>query len=142
VRALRQIDDVVIEQHFDVRKPLQSVEDEFDGFELLALHDERMACVVFENGVIELRHQLLARPIPELKDRRYQADARHLLVQPVLAQQIERRRMRGCRTRIGLRLAIVVEQAHRNAAAAKEPRAQHADRTAAGAQDSLVSHAW
>jgi len=50
--------------------------------------------------------------------------------------------MRGRGARIGLRLAIVVEQAYANATAAKQLGAQHADRRAAGDQDSLVSYAW
>jgi hypothetical protein len=59
IRALRQVDNFVIEQYFHVRKPLQSVEDQLYGFELLALHDERMPRVMLENNVIELRDGLL-----------------------------------------------------------------------------------
>ncbi len=52
-----------------------------------------------------------ARPVPELEDRRDQADPRHVVGEPVLAQEIERRRMRGGGARIGLRAVIVVEHA-------------------------------
>jgi hypothetical protein len=97
-----------------------------------------MLSVAFENGVIELRDQLLAGPIPELEDRRHQAHAGHVVIEPVLAQQIERRRMRGRGARLGLQRAIVVEQPHRKAAAAKQPSAKEADRSAAGDQDSAL----
>ena len=50
-----------------------------------------------------------------MKDRRHQPDARHVGVEPVLGEQIERRRMRGRRARIGLRALVDVEQANRDA---------------------------
>ncbi len=102
-----------------------------------------MLRVILENGVIELRDQVLARPVPELEDRRNEADARHVGDQ-VIVQQVERRRMGGRRARIGLQCAVVVEQPHRHAAAADEPGTQQPDRPAAGDQDSalVVGHEW
>src|SRR5215471_4930580 len=87
------VDHFMTEQHFDVRKKLQPIQDQLRGLELFALHDEGMPRVVFKNGVIELRDQFLARSVPELKDRRQQTDARHVIDQCVI-QEIERRRMR------------------------------------------------
>ena len=49
---------------------MQPVQDELGSLELFTLHDKRMPRVVFENCVIELRDERLARPVPELKDRR------------------------------------------------------------------------
>jgi hypothetical protein len=131
----------MIEQHFDIGECTQPFEQKLCGLELLALHDEGMPGVVFENGMVELRHQLLARPIPELEDRRDQADARHVGIEAVVGQKVERGWMRGRGARVGLQAAIVVEHADGKAAAAKEPGAKQPDWPAAGDQDSLVSHA-
>jgi hypothetical protein len=93
--------------------------------------------------MVELGDQLLAGPIPELKDRRHQADTRHVGVEAVLAQQIERRRMRRRGARVGLQAAIVVEQPNWQSAPAEEPGAKEPDRPAAGDEDSafLFRHA-
>jgi hypothetical protein len=133
----------VIERHFDIRIGTQAFQKELCGFELFALHDERMLRVVTKNRMVELREELLARPIPELKGRRDQADARHIMVEAVLAQQIERRRMRCRSARVGLQAAIIVEQPNRQSAPAEEPGAKQPDRSAAGDQDStfLIGHA-
>jgi hypothetical protein len=106
------------------------------------LHDEGVPRVVFENGVIELRDQRLARPVPELKDWRDQADARHVGDQRVV-QQVERRRMGGRGTQVHLQRAVIVEQPHRQPMPANQPGAKQADRSAAGDQDSalVVAHA-
>jgi len=40
IRALRHIDDFVIEQHFDIRIALEPLQDQLCGLELFALHDE------------------------------------------------------------------------------------------------------
>src|SRR5215813_11933312 len=95
--------------HLDVGKCAEPIEEKLCRLELLALDDERMPRVVFEDRMIELRDQLLARPVPELEDRRDQADARHVLVEAVFGEEIERGRMRGGGARVGLQLAIVVK---------------------------------
>ena len=100
-----------------------------------------MPCVVRKNGMIELRDQLLARPVPELENWRNEADARHVGDQLVV-QQVKRRRMGGRGARIGLQAAVVVEQPHRQSAAAKKPGAQQPNRPAAGDQNSafVIGH--
>jgi hypothetical protein len=105
---------------------------------MLALHDEEMARVVLEDGVIELRDALLAWPVPELKNGRNQADARDVVGKAIFAQKIERRRMSRGGARVRLRAAIVVEEPDRQAAAANEPCAKQPDRATAGDQDSPV----
>jgi len=137
--VLRYVDHFMIEQHFDIRIKLQPIQDQLCGLELFALHDERMPRVVFENRVIELRDQRLARPVPELKDRRDQTDPRHVGDQLVV-QQVKRRRMGGRGAQVHLQRAVVVEQAHRQAMPTNEPGAKQPNRPAAGDQDSLVSH--
>ena len=122
IRRLRDADHLVAEQHLDIGHFAQALEQEIAGLELLALHDERMPRVVLEHGMIEFGDQRGARPVPEMKDRRHQPDARHVGVEAVLGEQIERRRMRGRGARIGLRAVIEVEHPHRHAAAAKQPR--------------------
>jgi hypothetical protein len=141
VGALRHVDDFMIEKYLDIRKKLQPVQNELRGLELFALHDERMPRVVFENGVIELRDQRLARPVPELKDRRDQTDAGHVADQRVV-QEIQRRRMGGRGAQIHLQHAVIVEQAHWQPMTANEPGAKEPDRSAAGNQDSalVVTH--
>jgi hypothetical protein len=143
VRALRHIDYLMIEQHFDVRERAQTVEQKSCSLELLALHDKGMPRVVLKNGVIELRDQLLAWPVPELKDRRDQANARHVGVEVVLGEEIKRGWMRGRGPRVGLQAAIIIEQPDGKPAAAKEPGAKQSDRSAAGDQDSalVIRHA-
>ena len=136
-RALRHVDHFVIEQHLDIRVKLEPVQHQFCGLELFALHDERMPRVVFENGVIELRDQRLARPVPELKDRRDQTDAGHVADQRIV-QQVERRRMGGRGAQVHLQRAVVVEHAHRQPMTANEPGAKQADRSAAGDEDSAL----
>ena len=142
MRALRHVDHFVIEQDLDIRIGAQAVQQKLCGFELFALHDERMPRVIFENGMVELRDKLLAWAVPELKDRRDQTDARHVIVEAVLAQQIERRRMRCRGARVGLQAVIVVEQPNRQSAPAEKPGAKQPDRSAAGDQDSafLIGH--
>ena len=112
------------EHDFDVRQFSQALQQKLCGLELLALHDKGMLRVVLENGVVELRDQLAARPVPELEDRRDQPDARHVGGEAVLGQQIKRRRMGGGGARIGLRAVVLVEQPHRNALAAQQPGTQ------------------
>jgi len=90
--------------------------------------------------MVELRDELSAWPIPELEDRRDQTGARHIagkvtVGNAAFGQKIERRRMRRRGTRIGLRAAIVVEQANGYPAAADEPCAKEPDRPAPGNQD-------
>jgi hypothetical protein len=128
----------MVEQDLDARTFAQTFENELGGLELFALHDKGMACVVFENGMVELRDELRARPIPELKDRRHQADARHVVGKPVLDQEIERRRMRRGGAGVGLQAAIVVEKADWQPAAAEQPSAKKPDRPAAGDEDSSM----
>ncbi len=77
-----------------------------------------------ENGVVELRDKLRARPVPELEDRRYQPDARHIVGQPVLGQEVKRRGMGRRGARIVARAGIFVEQANRNTAASEQPGTQ------------------
>ena len=137
IRALRHVDDFMIEQYLDIRMRLQPVQNELRGLELFALHDKRMPRVVFENGVIELRDQRLARPVPELKDWRDQTDPRHVGGQRVV-QQIERRRMGGRGAQVHLQHAVIVEQAHWQPMTANEPGAKETDRSAAGDQDSAL----
>src|SRR6266568_2170514 len=143
MRGLRHVDHFVIEQDLDIRIGAQALQKKLCGFELFALHDERMPRVIFENGMVELGDQLLAWAVPKLKDRRDEADARHVTVETVLAQQIERRRMRRRGARVGLQAAIVVEQPNRHPAPAEKPGAKEADRSAASDQDSafLIRHA-
>ena len=71
--------------------------------------------------MIELRHQFVARPVPELEDRRHQSDPRHVLRKPIHGEEFERRRMGGRGARIGLRPVIVVEQTHAQTTPAKQP---------------------
>ena len=80
---LRHVGDLMSEQHLDVRKFAQSIEDQLGGLELLALNDIGITRVVLEQRVIELRHQFAARPVPELEDRHHQSDPRHVLREPV-----------------------------------------------------------
>ena len=127
----------MIEQHLDIRIKRQPVQDQLCSLELLALYDKRMPRVVFENGMIELRDQLLVRPVPELKDRRHQTNPRHIADQLVV-QEIERRRMGGRGAQVHLQHAVVVEQTHRQPMTANEPGAKQADRSAAGDQDSAL----
>jgi len=137
VRRLRHVEHLVIEQDLDARTFAETLENKLCGLELLALHDERMARVVFENDVVELRDERCARPIPKLKDRRHQADARHVVGEAVFGQEIECRRMRRGGARIGLQAASVVEKPDRQAAAAEQRTAKQPDR-AAGDQDSSM----
>ena len=90
-----------------------------------------MACVVLQNGAVELGDELAARPVPELEDRRDQADARHVVRESVLLEQIKRCRMGRGGARIGLQFAVVVEHHDRQATPPQQPGAQEADRTAA-----------
>ena len=122
----------------DVRKLLDPLKQQLRGLELLALHDERMLGVVLEDRVIELGDQRVRRPVPELEDRRHQPDPRHVVGEPVVAQEIECRGVRGGGARIGLRAVILVEQPHRYALASEQPCAEQADRSAARDQDAPV----
>ncbi len=88
--------------------------------------------------MIELGDQRIGRPVPELEDRRDQADPRHVVGKPVVAEEIERRRMCGGGARIGLRAVALVEQPDRDALAPEQPRAQQSDRSATGYQDTPV----
>jgi hypothetical protein len=128
----------VAEHHLDVWELLQSLQDQLRGLELLALHDEGVLGIILEDDVVELRHQRIRRAVPELENRRDQPDPRHVIGEPVLAQQIERRRMGGGGAGVGLRAVVLLEQPHRQAAATEQPRAQQPDRAAAGNQHALV----
>ena len=125
--VLRHVDDFVIEQHLGIRKKLQAIQDKLCSLELFALHDKWMPRVVFEDGVIELRDQLLARPVPELKDRSSEPDARHVADQRVV-QEVERCRVGRRGARIDLQRAVVVEQPQRQPVTPDEPGAEQADR--------------
>jgi hypothetical protein len=144
MRSLRHVDDFVIEQNLDIWIGAQAVQKELCGFELFALHDERCRVSFVRTAWSNWATSCWAGAVPELQDRRDEADARHVIVQavvvePVLAQQIERRRG----TRVGLRAAIVVEQANRQSAPAEKPGAKQPDRPATGDRDSafLIAHA-
>ena len=80
-------------------------ENELGGLELLALHDEGVAVsslrMAWSNSAT-----LSGRPVPELKNRRDEPDARHIVGKAVLAEQIEGGRVRGRRARIRLRRAL------------------------------------
>src|SRR5262245_42819536 len=86
--GLSDIDDFVIEKHFDVRKPLYPLQQKIRGLELLALNNKGMSSIPREDRMIELGHESIGRPVPELKDRRDQSHPRHILVQAVFGQQI------------------------------------------------------
>ena len=98
-----------------------------------------MARLVLENGVVELGDELAARAIPELEDRRDQADARHVVGESAFLEQIKRCRMGGGGARIVLQFAVVVEHHDRQTAPPEEPGAQEADRSAARDQYALVA---
>jgi hypothetical protein len=121
-------------QNFDIGHLSQAIENDLGGFKLFALNNEWVAGVVFENNVIELGDFLATWPIPELKDRRYQSDARHFIREAILSQQIERCGMRRCCSRIRLRGFVDVEQSNRQAPTAEQPPAQQADRATSGNQ--------
>src|SRR5262249_923499 len=121
---LPNIDNFVVEQHLDVREMLYPLQEQTCGLELLALNDEGMPGIPRKDRMIELRHEPIGRPIPELKDRRDQSDARHILVEAVFGQQIERGWMRRGRARVGLETLVVVEQANGDASTAQTPRAK------------------
>lgn len=93
-----------------------------------------MIGVVLENGVIELGDLLAAWPIPELKDRRYQPDARHVIRKSILGQQIERGGMGRGRPWIRLQSFVDVEYSNREATTPEQPAAQQADRPTSGNQ--------
>jgi hypothetical protein len=97
--------------------------------------------VTGEKRVIELRNQSIGGTVPELENRRNQADASHLVGKAGFRKQIESGWMGRRRARIGLQAVIVVEQPDRNALAAKQPRAQQSNWPAARNQDSrIVTH--
>jgi hypothetical protein len=75
-----------------------------------------MTRIVLENGVIELGDELAARPVPELEDWSDEADARHVVRESVLLEQIKRCRMGGGGARIILQFAVVVEHHDRQTA--------------------------
>src|SRR5262249_24571612 len=135
--GLQHADDLMIEQDVHIGKRAQPLEQELGGLELLALHDEGMACVVLEDRVIELGDELAGRPIPELEDWRDESYPRHVIGKSVVLEQIERRRMGGGRARVGLQRGVLVEQYDRHAAASEQPRAQEPDRAAARDQHLL-----
>ncbi len=131
-------------QHVDVRQFSQAIENEFRGLELFALDDIREGRVVLEQGVVELRDQLATGPVPELEDGRHQPDPRHVGGQPVLCEQFKGCWMGGGGPRIGLRLGIIVEQAHAQAAPPEQPGAEQSDRSAARNENrvAVAFHAW
>ena len=140
VRRLRRVNHFAIEQDLDARTFAQAFENELRGLELLALHHDGMARVVLKNRMVELRDEFSAWSIPELEDRCDQTGARHIVGKvtvgkAVFGQEIECRRMRRRGARVGLRAAIVVEQANGYSAAADEPCAKEPDRPAPGDQD-------
>src|SRR6185437_7337049 len=135
--ALLDGDDLVPEEDFDIGQFAHAPEDELCRLELLALDDERKARVVLQQRVVEFRDLAPAWPVPELKDRRDQAEPRHVLDQPSLGQDLERAGMRRRRARIVLRALILVEELHRQAFAPEQERAEQADRAAAGDQNRL-----
>ena len=91
----------------------QPLQQKLRGLELFALHHEGMARIVLEDGMVELGDELAARPVPELEDRRDQADARHVISESAVLEQIKRRRMGGGGARIGPQFAVVVEHRDR-----------------------------
>jgi hypothetical protein len=101
----------VIEQDFNARQLLNSLEQETRRLELLALHDERMPGVVGQYGMIEFSDETIRRTIPELEDRGNESDARHVVGQPEFGKQIEGSWMRGRGPRVGLQAVVIVEQA-------------------------------
>jgi hypothetical protein len=139
VTALRHADDFVAEQHLHVAEAPQPFQQKLRGLELLALNHERVAGIVLEHGMVEFGDQLAARPVPELEDRGDETDARHVVVQLILLEQIERRRMGGGGAWIGLQLAVVVAHQHRQAAPSEQPGAQQPDRAAPRDQHALVA---
>src|SRR5688500_17836711 len=88
-----------------------------------------MLGVASEDGVIELCNQTVRRPVPELENWRHKTDARHVRGQSGFREQIERRRMRGRRARIGLQAIVVVENTYVDAAPAQKQGAQEANRS-------------
>jgi hypothetical protein len=144
MRSLRHVDDFVIEQNLDIWIGAQRSRRSFAV--LNCSHCTTNGCRVsfVRTAWSNWATSCWAGAVPELQDRRDEADARHVIVQavvvePVLAQQIERRRG----TRVGLRAAIVVEQANRQSAPAEKPGAKQPDRPATGDRDSafLIAHA-
>lgn len=93
-----------------------------------------MIGVILENGMIEFGDLLAAWPIPELKDRRYQPDARHVIRKSILGQQIERGGMGRGRPWIRLQSFVDVEYSNREATTPEQPAAQQADRPTSGNQ--------
>ena len=87
--GLRDVHHLMRKQHFHVGQRSQAIEKKLGGLELLALNNEWMAGVFFEDNVIELGDLLAAWPIPELEDGRHQPDARHVLRKSIFGQQIE-----------------------------------------------------
>ena len=93
--SLRDLHNLVREQHFDVGQLSQTLKNKLGGFELLALNNEWMIGVPLEDDMIELGNLLAAWPVPKLEDGRHQAHAGHVIRKAVLDQQIERGGM-GC----------------------------------------------
>ena len=84
--------------------------------------------------MIELGDLLAAWPIPELKDGRYQPDARHVIRKSILGQQIERGGMGRGRPWIRLQGFVDVEYPNRQTTTPEQPAAQQADRATSGNQ--------
>src|SRR5262249_58228535 len=85
---LANVDNFVVEQHLDVWEPLHPLQEQVCGLELLALNNEGMPGIPRKDRMMELRHESIGRPIPELKDRRDQSSPCHLLVQPASCRTV------------------------------------------------------
>ena len=87
-------------------EPLHPLQKKTCGLELLALNNKRMPSILRKDRMIELRHKSIGRPVPKLKDRRDQSYPRHILIQAVFGEQIERCGMRRGRARVGLQASL------------------------------------
>jgi hypothetical protein len=139
--GLRNPHHLVRKQNVDVGQLSQALKKDLGGFKLLALNDKWMTGVVLKDNVIKLGDLLAAGPVPELENGRHQPDARHLVRETIIGQQVERGRMSGGSPWIRLQGFVDVEKPDRQATASEQPRAQQADRAPSSNQYSpFIKH--
>src|ERR1700730_2429011 len=98
---------------------------------LLALHDVRIARVIFQQAKVELGDHLAGGAVPNAESRFDEATLRALLDQPQPLQHFQRRRVRGRGARQVVDLRLGLEQANFESLPGEGKRGDDANGTAA-----------
>src|SRR5580704_5525108 len=116
-------------------KPAKALDRHGGELVLLALHDERVARVSFQDTEIELGDQFARGAIPDPEFGLDQTTRDDVVDEPQAREDFKRRRMRGRGARIVVDPLLGLEDLDRKTLARQRQRRNDADRAAAGNED-------